>query len=102
MYQRIFIILPHQPADIIKSFLIIKLFTPNTDINECENKNGGCQNECVNTPGSYFCKCKTGFKIPWYDRSKRSCIGKQGNEIAGFQCHAIQNRSKSKSKPFNR
>jgi len=22
--------------------------------------------------------------------------------IAGFQCHAIQNRSKSKSKPFNR
>ena len=23
-------------------------------------------------------------------------------EIAGFQCHSIQNRSKLKSKPFNR
>ena len=32
------------------------------------------------------------------------CVDRQScpQSIAGFQCHAIQNRSKSKSKPFNR
>uniref|UniRef100_A0A914P2F5 EGF-like domain-containing protein n=1 Tax=Panagrolaimus davidi TaxID=227884 RepID=A0A914P2F5_9BILA len=32
------------------------------DINECENDATLCNNgECVNSPGSYFCRCSTGF-----------------------------------------
>ncbi|CAH3190519.1 unnamed protein product [Porites evermanni] len=46
------------------------------DINECKRGNGGCHpsQQCVNTRGSYLCKCKTGFKIPSHDRSGRRCI----------------------------
>ena len=28
-----------------------------TDINECTMSNGGCEDECVNTIGSFFCTC---------------------------------------------
>ncbi|CAH3193836.1 unnamed protein product, partial [Porites evermanni] len=46
------------------------------DIDECKRGNGGCHpsQQCVNTPGSYYCKCKTGFKIPSDHRSGRGCI----------------------------
>jgi hypothetical protein len=26
-------------------------------------KNGGCSELCVDTPGSYYCDCKHGFKL---------------------------------------
>ena len=36
------------------------------DINECQYINHGCSplknEECNNTPGSFFCRCKAGFK----------------------------------------
>ncbi|XP_034943059.1 tolloid-like protein 2 [Chelonus insularis] len=34
-----------------------------TDMDECENNNGGCQHECHNTIGSYECSCHNGFKL---------------------------------------
>lgn len=34
-----------------------------SDINECAIKNGGCDQKCVNTPGSYSCSCNTGFEL---------------------------------------
>ncbi|KAF6384646.1 hypothetical protein mRhiFer1_004359 [Rhinolophus ferrumequinum] len=30
------------------------------DINECAIDNGGCQDQCCNTIGSYYCKCQAG------------------------------------------
>jgi len=44
-----------------------------TDINECDQKNGGCQQVCTNTPGSYKCGCEKGFKKHLQDKTR--CIG---------------------------
>ena len=32
-----------------------------TDINECVDNNGGCEQVCMNTDGSYNCLCEAGF-----------------------------------------
>ena len=44
-----------------------------TDINECTNNNGGCQQNCVNTAGSYHCSCPAGYRL---HSDKRRCIGR--------------------------
>ncbi|XP_012589978.1 PREDICTED: multiple epidermal growth factor-like domains protein 6 [Condylura cristata] len=33
------------------------------DVDECQTHNGGCQHSCVNTPGSYLCRCQPGFRL---------------------------------------
>ena len=32
-----------------------------TDVNECLTDNGGCNQTCTNTQGSFECSCGTGF-----------------------------------------
>jgi len=32
------------------------------DINECDNANGGCQQQCTNIEGSWTCSCYNGYK----------------------------------------
>lgn len=32
-----------------------------TDINECAANNGGCEQECKNTLGSFMCRCRDGY-----------------------------------------
>ena len=39
----------------------INLFT--IDINECNTNNGGCDDSCINIPGSYYCQCDTGYAL---------------------------------------
>lgn len=41
------------------------------DIDECAASNGGCDQRCTNTPGSYQCSCNLGFT-----QSGHSCQGK--------------------------
>lgn len=38
-------------------------FNDLSDIDECSKENGGCQHECVNTFGSYSCRCRSGFML---------------------------------------
>ncbi|XP_011372341.1 tolloid-like protein 2 [Pteropus vampyrus] len=34
-----------------------------SDKDECAKDNGGCQHECVNTFGSYLCRCRNGYQL---------------------------------------
>lgn len=34
-----------------------------TDINECAKNNGGCDQKCLNSAGSYSCSCNTGYEL---------------------------------------
>ena len=33
------------------------------DIDECDEDNGNCEQECFNTPGSFQCSCGSGFQL---------------------------------------
>ena len=33
------------------------------DINECHTGNGGCEQSCNNTIGSFYCSCDTGYQL---------------------------------------
>ena len=43
------------------------------DVNECATNNGGCDQICNNTKGSYECKCRSGFLL---SSDKHKCNGK--------------------------
>ncbi|KAI0213235.1 hypothetical protein LSAT2_001785 [Lamellibrachia satsuma] len=43
------------------------------DVNECAVRNGGCEQTCVNTDGSFQCRCHSGFTL---SDNKLSCEGK--------------------------
>jgi len=43
------------------------------DIDECSDNNGGCNQICINTPGSFECLCHKGFYVTYYDN--RNCQG---------------------------
>ncbi|XP_069982832.1 uncharacterized protein uif isoform X1 [Penaeus vannamei] len=34
-----------------------------TDINECEDNNGGCDQRCINSAGSFSCLCNVGYDL---------------------------------------
>lgn len=61
------------------SWLIHRDRTKCVDINECtETRNGGCNMDCINTQGSFFCACSDGYIL---HTDQRTCIG---NLLCGF------------------
>ena len=40
------------------------------EIDECTEEISGCNQSCVNTAGSYYCSCDTGFEI---DADQHTC-----------------------------
>ena len=44
-----------------------------SDINECNTNNGGCDQNCINQPGTYHCTCNAGYTL---SSNLHSCIGK--------------------------
>ena len=44
------------------------------DIDECVVDNGGCNQICVNKPGSFECKCEPGYLL---SDDGKTCVGKK-------------------------
>ena len=44
------------------------------DVNECQTSNGGCNQTCTNTDGSFECACKTGYALA---EDNLGCNGKR-------------------------
>ena len=44
-----------------------------TDTNECGNNDGGCNQTCGNTVGSYNCECNEGYNL---NSDEHGCDGK--------------------------
>lgn len=51
------------------------------DKDECAKDNGGCQQECVNTFGSYLCRCRNGYRL---HENGHDC--KEGEPMWGGSC----------------
>lgn len=61
------------------------------DKDECQEENGGCEQDCVNLIGGYICKCRTGFIL--HD-DKHQCI--EGSYLLYIICcHFILNFPRS-------
>ena len=54
-------IVPHTVQVMYQSYKIISIKRTATDTNECLNNNGGCQQLCTNTNGSFYCSCQSGY-----------------------------------------
>ena len=44
-----------------------------SDIDECTSINGGCEDMCINNPGSFDCACGNGYEL---DTGNTTCKGK--------------------------
>lgn len=55
-----------------------------SDIDECVTGKNLCpyNRQCVNTFGSYFCKCQEGYDLKYVD-GKYDCVGKMNEIING-------------------
>lgn len=51
------------------------------EIDECEVNNGGCDQDCKNTEGSYECACEAGYVL---SSNKKTCLGKKFNSLLKF------------------
>nr|ABO52963.1 matrilin 4 isoform 1 precursor [Lemur catta] len=66
-------------------------------IDLCAEGTHGCEHHCVNSPGSYFCRCQAGFVLQQDQRSCRaidhcsfrnhSCQHECVSTLAGPRCH---------------
>ena len=58
----------------LKRALIFIAMSKISDVNECQASNGGCEQVCNNTDGSFECSCNLGYSL---SSDRTSCIGKQ-------------------------
>ena len=51
----------------------VTLYCLITDVDECLTNNGGCDQLCDNTVGSYVCSCEDGYRLL---RDDHECEGR--------------------------
>lgn len=69
---------PHQPLSC-------------TDVDECAEGNGGCQQSCVNMMGSYECHCREGFFL---SDNQHTCIQRPEGQPVTWEGPALRPRSR--------
>ena len=50
----------------------ITIFIFPSDIDECEQGSDGCDHNCTNTVGSYYCTCMDGYEL---ESDNQTCTG---------------------------
>lgn len=56
-----------RPCNIL---LCLQHWLSSLDVNECETDNGGCEQQCINTPGDFICRCDQGMTL---ESDERTC-----------------------------
>ena len=67
-------------------------FSSLPDVNECEAGNGGCESQCCNTVGSFYCKCAAGLRL---ERDGKACAGRAGGAAAAWHSRAPAARGRA-------
>ncbi len=71
---------------------------PVADEDECSRMNGGCEQLCNNTRGSFSCSCHPGYIL---DSDSRTCVGLYSPGGYAMLCVAILRFSASKIRSFH-
>lgn len=58
-----------------------------TDVDECAEGNGGCQQSCVNMMGSYECHCREGFFL---SDNQHTCIQRPEGQPVTWEGPALR------------
>uniref|UniRef100_A0A8C5UE02 Multiple EGF like domains 6 n=1 Tax=Malurus cyaneus samueli TaxID=2593467 RepID=A0A8C5UE02_9PASS len=69
-------------------------------VDECLVHNGGCQQRCVNTMGSYYCECQPGFRLHTDGRTclvRNPCADRNGGCM--HRCHSHRGRARCECHP---
>ena len=60
----------------MRSFRVYNWFFIYTDIDECAQELAGCDHNCTNTNGSYYCTCVDGYAL---SSDNHTCTGNDYN-----------------------
>ena len=62
--------------DLLPLSFFLSFFLSSTDVNECHpDVKGNCSHLCVNSQGSYYCKCPNGFQM---SQDNKTCKCRKG------------------------
>lgn len=61
-----------------------------TDVDECAEGNGGCQQSCVNMMGSYECHCREGFFL---SDNQHTCIQRPEGQPVTWEGPALHSQA---------
>lgn len=79
----LFVQIPPRSLDWLSPFLSGSIVT---DVDECLDNNGGCQQVCVNTMGSYECQCTEGFFL---SDNQHTCIHRSDGKSLSFTLSSL-------------
>ena len=61
-------------------------FLFHSDIDECEQGSDGCDHNCTNTVGSYYCTCMDGYEL---ESDNHTCTGMHVATVNTHSWHKI-------------